>query len=135
MRPGSSKKKKNRITRKTKPDQRYTIDEIANDPELWKKIIKKKREDKDDLPMEEKKEKDIIENDNLTREQILARERPILQGNSKKSLLTREEKHMREVQALVLLDSILEQTSVFTGQEKVADFTRVSLILGFIRNR
>lgn len=65
--------------------------------------------------------------DNLTKENLLPRERAAA-GGAKKNPLNRKEKHNREVQALLLMDAILEQTSRFTAKEKIVDFAKVPFL-------
>lgn len=66
-------------------------------------------------------QKDDLEN--FTKENLLQDKSSVT--GAKKNPLNRKEKHNREVQSLVLMDSILDQISCFTAKEKIADFVKV----------
>ena len=53
---------------------------------------------------------------NFTKENLLKDKEGLADG--KKNPLTKKEKHTKEVQSLLLMDSILDQISVFTAKEK-----------------
>jgi len=101
------------------------LEEIAHSDELVKKILMKSRKDQGESHIVSGQRDEL---DNITKENLLPRERG---GGSaaKKNPLNRKEKHNREVQALLLMDAILDQTSRFTAREKIADFAKVPISL------
>lgn len=128
VRSGKQKGKKTKKLAKGKGEQRYSLEEIAKNKDLLKKVLMKKKSDpaSGQLPADQKDDLG-----NLTEEHILSRNNQAI-GGIKRSPLNREEKHIREVQALLLIDAILEQTSQFTKKEKIVDFAKVNYCLLFI---
>ncbi len=95
------------------PEPKYSLEEIAHNRELFKKIIERSQTEKGEpQPVE-----------SLTQENLLPRER-VLGGSDRKNPLNRKEKHNREVQALLLMDEVLGQTERFTAREKIVDFAK-----------
>jgi hypothetical protein len=93
--------------------------------DLLKKILMKKKSEpgSGQIPTDPKDEFG-----NNTEERILPRDYPGLETN-KRNPLNREEKHKREIQSLLLIDAILEQTAQFTKKDKIVDFAKVKLQL------
>ncbi len=106
-----------------RPNQepKYSLEEIAHNKELFKKILQKSQLDEGEPQVVSGPRDDL---DNLTKENLLPRERASSLAG-KKNPLNRKEKHNREVQALLLMDAILDQTSQFTAKEKIVDFAKV----------
>jgi len=106
--------------RDDKEEQKYSLEEIARNKELISQLLSKTQSGQHTagLPKEQLEA--------LTKEPILPPNCRSLAG-SKRHPLSREQKHSREVQALLLMDGILNQTSNYTTQQKIVDFAQVSL--------
>lgn len=120
-RSGKQKRKKVKKNTKAKGEPKYSLEEIVGNKDLLKKILMKKKSDpvSGQLPNDPKDEFG-----NNTEERILPRDYPGLETN-KRNPLNREEKHKREIQSLLLIDAILEQTAQFTKKDKIVDFAKV----------
>lgn len=106
-----------------RPNQepKYLLEEIIHNKELLKKILQKSQMEEGDPHVVSRPKEEL---ENLTTMNLLQRERAS-SATGKKNPLNRKEKHNREVQALLLTDAILEQTSQFTAKEKIVDFAKV----------
>ncbi len=124
MKRGRQRGKKVKKVGRPTQEQKYSLEEIAHNKELVKKILMKTQTERGEAHVVSKPRDDL---DNLTKENLLPRERNPSLG-AKKNPLNRKEKPNREVQALLLMDAILEQTSRFTAKEKIVDFAKVSLL-------
>jgi len=102
-------------------EQKYSLEEIAHNKDLVKKILMKTQTEQGEQHTVTGQRDDL---DNLTKENLLSHERAT-PGAAKKNPLNRKEKHNREVQALLLMDAILDQMSRFTAKEKIVDFAKV----------
>ena len=100
------------------------MDEIAKSKDLVKKILQRSQTDRGEPHVVLGQQEDV---DSITKENLLLRERNPSAG-AKKNPLNRKEKHNREVQSLLLMDAILEQTSKFTAKEKIVDFAKVPYV-------
>ena len=108
---------------KDKEEQKYSLEEIARNEDLISKILSKtqaRQREADLAPTEQL--------GNLTKEHFLPRDRRTL-PSAKRHPLNREEKHLREVQALLLMDGILSQTARYTPKQKIVDFAKVRPLL------
>ncbi len=111
-----------------KEEQKFTLDEIRQNEELISQILRNKSGGPHiaDLPREQLEA--------LTKEPILPRDpRPPL--GPKRHPLSREQKHTREVQTLLLMDGILNQATEYSTKQKVVDFAKVSYLSFFFLDR
>ena len=111
-----------------KEEQKYSLEEIAGNKELITQLLSKTQAGQraSDLPKEQL--------DALTKEPILPRDnRPV--PPNKRHPLSREQKHTREVQALLLMDGVLGQTTLYSTQQKIVDFAQVHSPLHVVPDR
>jgi len=107
---------------KSTGDHKSNQDEMGHSKSPSKKAVSKFHAGNHDSRVSSSQRDDL---DNSKSEKVQSRERHISGGTSKKSPLNRKEKHNREVQALLLMDAMLEQMAKFTSKEKIVDFAKV----------